>query len=737
MPIPLDPNSRTAAQIDSSQFPTGFLWNLLNSLSEPILVKNRQHHWVFCNPAFRSLMGYSQESLMGHSDQEVFSQTEAVLLWERDEQQFVKGADKAATELPEHLTNAQGQSLHLLTRRHLFQCETGEPFLVCSFSHLPAQVESVAQHKQTEVSLRQHEATQRALVEAIPDLLIRMRRDGTYLDLSFDGEFKPFAIQETQAKTIFEVMPELIAQKRIDYTQQALDTGELQVYEQELVINGELVYEEVRVVPSGDDEVVTIVRDVTARKQAEMALQELNEALEQEVEKRTAQLKQVVVQLKQEIRDRKQAKVQLQQQEQFLRSIYHGIEHQVFVINVFGAGNFRYGGWNHFTEKFLEISSEAALNKTPEDVFGPVEGSQIRQRYVECWQTGKTISYEESLTVSGQKFWFITTLNPLKDETGRIHRLVGMTLDITDRKQAELALQESEGQLRQQTLTVENTLRELQRTQTQLIQNEKMSSLGQLVAGVAHEINNPVNFIYGNLKHADEYTQDVLRLIRLYQQLYPQPAPELRAEAEAIDLDFLIEDLPKLLNSMKVGAERIQKIVASLRNFSRIDEAEKKAVNIHEGIDSTLMILQNRLKPKSGRRPLEVVKEYGHLPLIECYAGQLNQVFMNLLSNAIDAVEEAIAVKPATFAPQITIRTELVNCSQITIQIADNGCGIPLKVQPRIFDPFFTTKPIGKGTGMGLSISYQIVTKKHRGKLWCDSTPETGTRFVIEIPISH
>jgi PAS domain S-box-containing protein len=740
MLIPVDPNSLTTASVDTSQFPsTGFLWNLLNSLSEPILVKNRQHQWVFLNSAFRSLMGYGQECLIGQTDQDGFPLKEAALFWERDEQQFVAGmGDEAAVEISEQMTNAQGQSLQLLTRRHLFHNETGEPFLVCSFRPVSLEAEErVVQQKQAEVSSRQREATQRALVEALPDLLIRMRKDGTYLDLSLEGDFKPSAIQATLGKTIFDVLPEAIAQERIHYIERSLTTGELQVYDQELEVNGQLVYEEVRIVPSGNDEVLTIVRDITARKQAEMALQQLNEALEQEVEQRTIQLRQAIVQLKQEIRDRKAAKAQLQQQEQFLRSIYQGIEHQIFVINVFGAGDFRYGGWNHFTEQFLKISSETAMNKTPEELFGPLEGSQVRQRYHECWRTGKTVSYEEELTILGQPTWFITTLNPLKDENGQVYRMVGMTLNITDRKQAELALQESERQLRQQTLALENTLRELQRTQTQLIQNEKMSSLGQLVAGIAHEINNPVNFIYGNLKHADEYTQDVLRLIRLYQQIYPEPAPELQAEAEAIDLDFLIDDLPKLLHSMKVGAERIQKIVASLRNFSRMDEAEMKAVNIHEGIDSTLMILQNRLQPKSDRQPIEVVKEYGSLPLVECYAGQLNQVFMNLLNNAIDALEEAIVVKPSPFVPQITIRTELVTLSQIAIEIADNGCGIPPKVQQRMFDPFFTTKPIGKGTGMGLSISYQIVTERHQGKLWCNSTPETGTRFIIEIPLDY
>lgn len=307
------------------------------------------------------------------------------------------------------------------------------------------------------------------------------------------------------------------------------------------------------------------------------------------------------------------------------------------------------------------------------------------------------------------------------------------------RKQAELALQQSEACLRQQTLDLEQALRELQHTQSQLVQSEKMSSLGQLVAGVAHEINNPVNFIYGNLSHANEYTQDLLKLLQLYQEHYPQPAPAIRAEAEAIDLEFLVEDLPKLLTSMKVGADRIQKIVASLRTFSRMDEAEFKAVNLHEGIDSTLLILQNRLKAKHDRPEIKVLKHYSNLPLVECYAGQLNQVFMNILTNALDALEERDSHRSPQELQQtpstIAIYSEMPNPQQVTIRIVDNGPGMAESVRQRLFDPFFTTKPIGKGTGMGLSISYQIVTERHGGSLQCHSAPGEGAEFVIQIPL--
>ncbi|MFN6480447.1 ATP-binding protein [Nostoc sp. DedQUE07] len=303
----------------------------------------------------------------------------------------------------------------------------------------------------------------------------------------------------------------------------------------------------------------------------------------------------------------------------------------------------------------------------------------------------------------------------------------------------EKSKEELEERVEERTTELKNALGELQRTQSQVIQSEKMSSLGQLVAGVAHEINNPVNFIHGNLAHVQEYTQDLLALMQLYQQYNPYPAAEIQTVSEDIDLEFLQEDLPKMLSSMRVGTDRIRQIVLSLRNFSRIDEAEFKRVNVHEGIDSTLMILQHRLKGKPEQPEIEVIKDYGTVPLVECYAGQLNQVFMNILVNAIDALEEnntkltyqEIKENPS----QIKIRTSVVNSTWLEVAIADNGVGISQEFLQRIFDPFFTTKPVGKGTGMGMSISYQIITEKHGGKLECFSTPEKGTEFIIQIPL--
>lgn len=302
-------------------------------------------------------------------------------------------------------------------------------------------------------------------------------------------------------------------------------------------------------------------------------------------------------------------------------------------------------------------------------------------------------------------------------------------------------LRASEAQLRQQTEELQKTMQALSRTQTQLVQSEKMSILGQLVAGIAHEINNPVNFIHGNLPHVQNYSQDLLQLIKLYQQNYPNAIADIQNFADEIDLDFVQQDLMKTIKSMQVGTERIRQIVLSLRNFSRIDEAECKAVDIHEGIDNTIMILQHRLKANNDRPAIQVVRKYDNaLPLVSCYPGELNQVFMNILSNAIDALEEFNLQKPSHQSSdrhsQITVRTLCIESQWVQIEIADNGSGIPEEIQPRIFDPFFTTKPAGKGTGMGMSISYQIVTEKHHGKLTCFSKLGEGSEFVIKIPIA-
>jgi len=355
-----------------------------------------------------------------------------------------------------------------------------------------------------------------------------------------------------------------------------------------------------------------------------------------------------------------------------------------------------------------------------------------------------------------------------------------------------------ENQVKKRTAQLSKALQDLQESEVKLIQSEKMSSLGQVVAGVAHEINNPISFIHGNLIPTSEYVQDLLKLVQLYQQEFPNTSQKIKQLTEAIDLDFITQDLTKVLNSMIRGTARITQIVQSLRNFSRLDESEQKKVDIHEGINSALMILEQRLLTTENHPAIRVIKDYGQLPLIDCYPSQLNQALMNIISNAIDALEEGVgnsasplemresshAVRqsdlgepvlpegspplgqiwatPQFFSegntrtycsltsrrsdssghsagfptPQILLRTELLDDNWVVITIADNGSGMNEQVRSKLFDPFFTTKPVGKGIGIGLSVSYQIIVEKHGGQIICISAPEQGTKFVIKIPVS-
>ncbi|MEO6862394.1 MAG: ATP-binding protein, partial [Microcoleus sp.] len=435
-----------------------------------------------------------------------------------------------------------------------------------------------------------------------------------------------------------------------------------------------------------------------------------------------------------------QFQVDIVQKEQEYRSIFETVADGLSLIDLESG---KIIAANPAFCKILGYSEQEFLQLNPPDYILPEYLSSFAE-FVQTVSRGEEFTCQSIIQRKDGTLCDVEVKGNFLEYGGKPHGL-GINRDISDRKRAEKALQTSESQLKQKAEDLEATLVQLQQAQAQLVQTEKISQLGQLVAGVAHEVNNPVSFISGNLHHAKEYVSDLINLLQVYQDNFPQPGPQVLDEIEAIELEYLVEDLPKMIDSMKLGTDRICDIMQSLRNYSRTDGIEKKPANLHEGIDTTLMILAHRLKASGDRPAIKIIKNYEELPQIECYPGQLNQVFMNLLANAIDAMEESnfgktykeIESNPNT----ITISTSVANLSEklinstVKIRIADNGIGMSETIKEKLFTPFFTTKVEGKGTGFGLPICQDIVTKKHGGTLECCSQPGRGTEFVIALPV--
>jgi PAS domain S-box-containing protein len=647
----------------------------------------------------------------------------------------------------------------------------------------------ITKRKRIEVALRESEERFRATFEQAAVGIRHAEPEGKFVRVNEKFcNIVGYAREELLEQTFYDITHPDDLSVELEHVRSLL-TGEIETYSLEkryLHKNGKLVWVQITAslvltVHGAPKYFLGVVQDISARKAAESALRN-SEAQLREQARREALLNQ----LSNQIRNSLDLNTILETTAQEIRRMLQ-IERCQFAW-------YRCSGRRAYWEVVKEARTFDTPDRTgryPSDLIGPLAqkllnleilkiddvetvSDPISQAFIRSMGCTSVLSLPMQ-TPSGAigvlSCIHTSEARPWSDsEVELLKAVMSQLLIAINQAKLYAASRTATQQAQEQATQLQQALHELQRTQGQLIQSEKMSSLGQLVAGVAHEINNPVNFIYGNLIYSQEYFQDLIDLVQLYRATYPNPPIVVQEHIEAIDLDFLITDLTQLQDSMKTGAERIRQIVRSLQTFSRVDESDSKEVDIHPGIESTLMILQHRLKGKPGQPAITVIKEFGTLPLVECCPGQLNQVFMNLLTNAIDALEEKVksqllepignSVNASTpFLPTITIHTGVIRdtadssdsgtgCAEnniaryssqaptrVFIHIADNGTGMTQRTKKQLFDPFFTTKPVGRGTGLGLAISYQIIVEKHGGHLRCNSAPGQGTEFLIEIPV--
>lgn len=660
---------------------------ILDNSPAVIYIKDTEGRFIRVNHHFETLFHLTEAEVIGKSNHDIFPKKVADTFWRNDQRILRTAKAIQFEELIEH--NGEHQT-HLSLKFPLLNAE-GKPYAICGIST------DITELKQMQEALQRSQQLLQLVLDTIPQRIFYKDLNHRYLgcNRAFSEDAGLQSPEQIIGKQDQDLPWRESAQLFQTEDQKIIEqnTPKLNVEEPKLCADGTTQWLRTTVIPLHNEMgkvfgVLGCYEDISDRKQTEQALMLYKKAVE-------------------------------------------GSSDAISFADP--AGNHFYQ--NRAFSRLYECATPKAFNE-----FGGLAATftdpEVAQQILEMILAGKAWMGEaEQRSRHDRIMQTLIRAYAIRNEQDEVVGLVSAITDITDRKQAEKALRQSEAKLQQRAQQLKQTLHELRATQTQLIQTEKMSSLGQLVAGVAHEINNPVNFIHGNLEHVGQYAKDLLALIDLYEQQIPSIPPAIRQQIESIDLEFIREDLPKILSSMNLGTDRIRGIVQSLRSFSRLDESAMKEVDIHEGINSTLVILSNRLKAKPDHPGVQVTQEYGDLPMVECYSGQLNQVFMNILSNALDALEEAKVPCEKTANPTIGIRTEVADPEWVRITISDNGPGMTAQTLQKLFDPFFTTKPVGKGTGMGMSISYQIITEKHGGKLLCQSAPGEGARFTIEIPI--
>jgi len=692
---------------------------ILDAITDMVLVKGPQSRIVWANKAFRDYYGLSNEQLKDMIDAS-FNKPDYTLQYIRDDAYVFETGQ--CLEIEEPVTRYDGEVKIFNTIKSVIRNEVGDKILTVGVSR------DISDRKQAEKALRESEEKLRSLFELCPVGIALNDLQGKFIEVNKAFEtITSYSLAELNQLSYWDLTPKKYANEEARQLELLHTVGRYGPYQKEYIRNdGSLLPVELQGLlvtgKDGNQYIWSIIVDIAERKRQEQALRLIVEGT---AAKTGAAFFKSCVQYLAQVLEVRYALIA-----EFVDSEKLQVKTLAFWAGDDFGDNFTYNLAGVPCENVYTQGQLCVYPNSVRSIF-PESADLIRLQ-------AESYAGLPIIDAAGNCLGLLAVLDTKSMEQDFKMQSAILRIFAT-RAGAEIERINAEAALRQKTEELETTLNKLQNTQTQLIQAEKMSSLGQLVAGIAHEINNPVNFIYGNIEPAKDYASNLIELIQLYQKYYPNPQSEIYDFTEEIEFEYLASDFSKLLTSMKTGAIRIRDIVKSLRTFSRLDEALLKQIDIHENLESTLVILQNRFNGRTGTPEIQINKNYGYLPLVECYGGLLNQVLMNLLMNAIDAIEQQRENLKHTgkldYYGQITITTSVCSENQMVISIKDNGCGMSPQVQEKIFNPFFTTKPIGKGTGMGLAISYQIVTENHQGKLRCFSTQGKGSEFQIELPI--